>query len=78
MKKFIMFLCVLIMFLGIAGCPSSDDTAVSKSSFTSTSTPVTSSEAGPEGSPVPEPTTLILIGSGLVGLAAYGRKKFKK
>lgn len=28
--------------------------------------------------PVPEPTTMLLFGAGLIGLAGFGRKKFKK
>jgi hypothetical protein len=33
---------------------------------------------GSNSAPVPEPSTIVLMGLGLVGLAGFGRKKFKK
>ena len=81
MKKLCMVLCVVIMFFGIVGCPGGgEDDQGGISTFNSTtSTPVATADVnGNAPLATPEPATLILLGTGLVGLAGYGRKKFKK
>jgi hypothetical protein len=80
MKKFLLLICVMIMFLGVVGCPSDDPTNPLKTTNTVTS-PVSSQTTDandPSPAPTPEPMTLVLLGSGLVVLAGAGRKKFFK
>ena len=74
MKKFFLFLCIVIMFFGIVGSTLSDD-LTPKASISSV---VTKSQIGDDvASPVSTPATLLLLGFGLIGLAKFGKKNMK-
>ena len=75
MKKMLVLLCVLFLILWVVGCKSSGKSnPVTGSNTVTTSAVEVGGGDGP--SPVPEPATMLLLGSGLVGLAGVGRKKF--
>jgi len=79
MKKLLVFLCVMFMILGFVGCKSSGSSGGGVPVTTVTTQTDGGVEGGDYAAHAPEPATILLLGSGLVGLAGVGRKKlFKK
>ena len=79
MRKFLVLLCVVIMILGGVGCKKSGSSAsISSSGLIVAQVSNPDSENGQSPASVPEPSTILLLGSGLIGLAGFGRKRFKK
>ncbi len=68
MRSFVVAMTVFFLFIG---CREERDRNMGTGASTPDPPATTSSS-------VPEPTTMLLFGSGLLGLAAYGRKRFFK
>ena len=70
----------MIVCLGFVGFPSTDDQVpkVAISNVAAKPYAVVDASNGGTAFPLSEPITLVMLGSGLVGLAVTGRKRFKK